>query len=78
MKKKIFVTVDLEDNRNKKNAADKPYEKQTEIITNWLCKNKIKATFFDVGTFAKNNPKMIKQISYDHVIAFHSFDHLAF
>ncbi len=69
--------MDLEDYRNKKNATDKPYEKQTEIITNWLCEKNIKATFFVVGTFAKNNSKMIKQISYDHEIAFHSFDHLA-
>ena len=46
MKKNLAVTIDLEDYRKNRYSKDKPYQKQTEIILNWLLKEKIKATFF--------------------------------
>ena len=77
MKKNLAVTIDLEDYRKNRYSRDKPFEKQTEIILNWLLEKKIKATFFVVGTFAEDNPYLIQKISCNHNIAFHSFDHLS-
>ena len=74
-KKQIFVTIDLEDYRKTKNTVQKPYEETTNIILKWLRERKIRATFFVVGQIAEESPKLVKKISLNHDIAFHSFDH---
>ena len=72
---KICVTIDLEDYRKTKNTVQKPYEETTNIILKWLRERKIRATFFVVGQIAEESPKLVKKISLNHDIAFHSFDH---
>ncbi len=74
-KNQISVTIDLEDYRRKKNTCKRCYEETTSIILDWLREKKIRATFFVVGQLAEESPYLIKEISLNHDIAFHSFDH---
>ena len=75
-KKKISVTIDLEDHRKFKVFKTQRYEKNTLKILSWLEKNMIKATFFTVGQVAENSPKLVKLISNaGHSVAHHSYSH---
>lgn len=55
---------------------DGPDEKYTEQLLNLLKKYNIKATFFIVATFAKNNSNIIERIKEEgHTIGLHSLEH---
>lgn len=55
---------------------DGPDEKYTEQLLNLLKKYNIKATFFTVATFAKNNSNIIERMkSEGHTIGLHSLEH---
>lgn len=63
--KSIYLTFD-----------DGPNKKYTKIILDLLKKYNVKATFFTVASFAKRNPKLIKEMIKDgHTIGYHSYSH---
>ncbi len=55
---------------------DGPDEKYTEQLLNLLERYNIKATFFTVATFAKNNSNIIERMKEEgHTIGLHSLEH---
>ncbi len=70
-------------NRNKKDKKelyltfdDGPEKNYTPLILNLLKKYDVKATFFVVASFAKNNPDIIKRMKKEgHCIGLHSYEH---
>lgn len=71
----ITFTLDLEDHRSN-NKYEKRYPDITRRVLAVLEKNSSKGTFFVVGTVAKEEPGLIKDIVKEgHEIAFHSYSH---
>ena len=64
-KKVVYLTFD-----------DGPDEKYTAKLLDLLKKHNIKATFFVVASFARNNPQIIDRMKKEnHCIGLHSFEH---
>lgn len=75
-KRKLSITIDLEDYRKDKSIITQRYEKNTLDILDWLENRNIKATFFTVGQIAEQSPILIKKINDSgHEIGYHSYDH---
>lgn len=64
-KKVLYLTFD-----------DGPDEKYTSHLLDLLKKYNVKATFFMVATFAKENPTIVNRVKEEgHLIGIHSFEH---
>lgn len=64
-KKVLYLTFD-----------DGPDEKYTSYLLDLLKKYNVKATFFMVATFAKENPIIVNRVKEEgHLIGLHSFEH---
>lgn len=64
-KKVLYLTFD-----------DGPDEKYTSHLLDLLKKHDVKATFFMVATFAKENPTIVNRVKEEgHLIGLHSFEH---
>jgi polysaccharide deacetylase family protein (PEP-CTERM system associated) len=75
MSKDLTFTLDLEDHRPDESQPLR-YPFIMENILAFLEEQKIKGTFFIVGTLAENDPELVKRIhTQGHEIAHHSYDH---